>query len=69
MEPAFRILDAIARGEDVDVSRDEPWIEALQTIRWLTATASGLALTAEGRRAHAELATELQAARPRTELA
>ena len=67
MEAAFRILDAIARGDSVDLFQDGRWIDALLTIRWVSEGGSGHLLTDEGRRAHLALAAEFRSPRQTNE--
>jgi hypothetical protein len=56
MDEAFRVLDMIARGSEVDPAADERWIQAFMTIRWVARSPKGFILTAEGRQGHADLA-------------
>lgn len=64
-DEAFRILDAIARGEPNESAAGLRWTWAFQTIRWVTQPGVPPALTSEGATAHRELLQARQRA-PRT---
>jgi hypothetical protein len=61
-DEAFRMLDAIARGEPNDSAAGLRWTRAFQTIRWVTQPGVRPALTSEGAAAHRELAQARQRA-------
>jgi hypothetical protein len=64
-DEAFRMLDAIARGQPNESDAGANWTRAFQTIRWVTQPGERLALTADGASAHREL-SQARLRAPRT---
>jgi hypothetical protein len=54
---AFAVLDAIAKGAEIDPDELQRWVDALKAIRWVVETDAGLVLTPAGRQARDDMAS------------